>query len=144
MADTGKYTIRHLSDWAEVNNKVNKYFQMGETDPLNVTVKRNKKTRSLEQNAYMWGVVLEQATFYYTQNVGDLIRDVCTAVNIDFDADFTHKLMKMMFNGNKSTTGLDTADMEEYLSKIREHFYHQYGVEIPLPNEEEPNDTDAN
>ena len=85
-----------------------------------------KRNRSAEQNAYMWGVVYK------------LISD-----ETGYTPDEVHQLMAERFlgyekNGHtfvRSTTSLNTAEMEEYLSAVRMFASSDLHCYIPLPNE---------
>ena len=85
-----------------------------------------KRNRSAEQNAYMWGVVYK------------LISD-----ETGYTPDEVHQLMAERFlgyekNGHtfvRSTTSLNTAEMEEYLSAVRMFASTDIFLYIPLPNE---------
>lgn len=93
-----------------------------------------KKGRSNQQNRYMWGVVYERIS----EDTG-------------YTKDEVHAIMGQMFlrnwiviegkNGPKevefvrSTTSLTTAEMEKYLSQIREWASIERGLWIPEPNE---------
>ena len=85
-----------------------------------------KRNRSAEQNAYMWGVVYK------------LISD-----ETGYTPDEVHQLMAERFlgyekNGHtfvRSTTSLNTAEMEEYLSAVRMFASFDLHCYIPLPNE---------
>lgn len=92
------------------------------------------KPRSNPQNRYLFGMVYPKVAKYYTANVGDFIRDVLLAMKAKVTAEFIHELMKMMFNGSRTTTKLSTVGMMEYITLIREYFYHKYELDIPEPN----------
>ncbi len=87
---------------------------------------KKKMTRSLKQNAYMWGVVYD----IMSKETGYL-PDEC------------HQLMQKQFlkyesQGEwfvKSTTKLNTKDMEIYLENVRRFASMELSCFIPLPNE---------
>lgn len=91
-----------------------------------IDLKVSKKKRSLNQNAYYWGVVLK------------VLSD-----HTGFNTDETYQEMAKMFlsyqNGAKtfvkSTTRLTTLEFEQYLEKIRQWAQVEMLVRIPLPNE---------
>jgi hypothetical protein len=96
-----------------------------------VSLKKNKATRSLASNRYYWGVVLA----YLSEETG-------------FTKDEAHQLMQRMFlkyakdapDGTsemfvRSTTSLNTAEMNEYIEQIRIFAVSELGVYIPEPNE---------
>jgi len=93
---------------------------------VTVTVKKYHKDRSSNQNKYYWSVVLGVFGEYLGYTTEEL-----------------HEAMKMKFllvhsDGKpdtvRSTTELNTVEMEAYLESIRQ-FAAIYGVSIPLPNE---------
>jgi hypothetical protein len=96
-----------------------------------VGIKKDRKTRSLAENRYYWGIVLT----YLAEETG-------------YTKEETHQLMQRMFlrydkemsNGTsesfvRSTTSLNTLEMEEYLEKIRIFAISELGTYIPLPGE---------
>ena len=88
------------------------------------------KNRSLNQNAYMFGVVYKHISDHLGYSV-DEVHDL-----------MKHKFLgRMILLGNEnflipiSTTDLDTKSMEEYLKNIREWASSSLNCYIPLPNE---------
>lgn len=89
-----------------------------------------KKVRSIQQNAYYWGVIIK-----YVGN------------HLGYTDDETHELMKITHNAKNlivngeevkigvSTSVLSTIQFEEYLERIRQWASIDLGVSIPLPNE---------
>ena len=91
-----------------------------------MTIKRFRKARSAAQNNYTWGVVydiLSKETGFTPEEVHQVYGEMFLSYEKD-----GHTFVK-------STTKLTTVEMEDYLSKVRQHasqFFHCY---IPLPNE---------
>lgn len=94
--------------------------------------------RSLNQNAYYWGVVVPA------------VRHMFLECGNDITTDEVHEYLKQHVGGLErtitlpdgrrrvvvgSTAGLSKLEMEEYLEKVRA-WASQFGVVIPLPNEE--------
>lgn len=90
-----------------------------------------KQKRSLSQNKYYWGVVINSI-----------------AVEIGEDADTVHSLMAIKFNSNKkklpdqsinfipgSTSKLTTKEFVNYTANIRRWASEYLNVLIPKPNE---------
>lgn len=85
-----------------------------------------KQTRSQKQNRYMFGVVYK------------LIAD-----HTGYTPEEVHQLMTKEFLGYenlgekfiKSTTRLNTKEMEEYLENVRRFASVELGCYVPLPNE---------
>jgi len=102
-----------------------------------IKLKKWRKQRSGDQNAYYWAVVIS----HVRDNHGFL------------DDDEAHEFCKTKFNKKQrsskitkagniiiteiggSTAGLDTLEFEEYLEKIRTFEAVEFGDIIPLPNE---------
>lgn len=109
-------------------------YLRGLPDDLDVVItahKEAKPTRSVQQNSYYWGVVIAMI-----------------AEHTGHDADEVHEALKTMFlrkhqlnfgsnlvSITPTTTTLDTALMEAYLSRIREWASLDLGLFVPLPNE---------
>lgn len=104
-----------------------KAFLQHEGKEVEVVVRLPKKGRSVEQNRYMWGVVYE----IISQETGSEPEEVHEAMRMRFLLKQTKKWGPVA----KSTQKLTTAEMEEYLMKIRTLMSQEYGIFIPLPNE---------
>ena len=91
-----------------------------------MTIKIYRADRSLEQNAYMWGVVYEKLS----KHTGYTPREI--------DQIYGEMFRQYEKNGHtfiKSTKEFNTVQMEDYLSEVRQHaseFHHLY---IEMPNE---------
>jgi len=118
----------------EAFNKALKNF---EGDIVKITLEKSKKNRSLNQNAYYWGVVI--------QYILDMFREAGNDVNEEevhlYLKQHIGKLTKVIVepNGSKklvlqSTAKLNTKDFEDYLERIRA-WAAGLGVVIPLPKE---------
>jgi len=96
-----------------------------------LSLKKSKPTRSLAQSRYYWGVVLA----YLSEETG-------------FTKDEAHQLMQRMFLKYakdvpdkkpqmfvRSTTSLNTIEMNEYIEQIRTFAVTELGIYIPDPNE---------
>jgi hypothetical protein len=106
---------------------------------LVLTVKEQKKRRSLNQNAYLWSVVYGRIVDVFREagnNVdGDDIHSYCKA-NVG-------KLKQVLITpdgevltGPGSTAKLTTAEFEVYAEKVRAWAAETLNVQIPLPNEQ--------
>lgn len=103
-----------------------------------LTVREQKRRRSLNQNAYYWGVVVEMVT--------GMFREAGNNVNPEEVHEFLKlrvgKLSRVMVTPHgevvkslASTTSLSTQEFEVYLEKVRA-WAAEFGLVIPLPNEE--------
>jgi hypothetical protein len=96
---------------------------------IQITVEREKRARSINQNNYYWGVVIA----LISETTGMTPEETHTALRNQF-------LKKVMPNGMetaKSTTDLSTAEMEDYLKRIRQwaDVFFTGSLYIPAPNE---------
>lgn len=125
----------HLNDSAELELLAT--FATHEGKQIGITVERKRKKRSLSQNAYYWGVVIPP------------IQALLNEYGNDVDEEETHgflrehigKLTSSVFDKDgrrmaivKSSTGLSTAEFEEYMLKVRAWAAGE-GVQILEPNE---------
>lgn len=100
-------------------------FEGGEVD---VIVEKPRKERSLPQNRFYFGVVLE------------IIHEETGWEKEDIHEYFKIKFLREPLNDQgmfrvKSTTELTTIEMEEYIEKIRREVAMELAIEIPLPHE---------
>ena len=102
-------------------------FYPHEGKTVEVVVRRKRKARSNQQNRYYHGVVLR------------LISDTT-----GYSPTEAHEAMKMLFllahrdglpDTVRSTADLSTAEMEEYLSQVRQWASVEISTYIPDPNE---------
>jgi len=97
---------------------------------IELVVRLQKSQRSLNQNSYMWGVVYEILSHHLGYTT-DEVHEICkfkflrTTISNDSGA----------YDIGGSTTKLNTAQMEEYLDKIRQWAEVMFELRIPLPNE---------
>lgn len=94
---------------------------------VKITIQSLSKKRSLNQNDYYWGVVIPYLleTIKYTDK--DSLHHY---IKTEFLADYTTPIPTV-----KSTTDLTTVEMEEFLTRVRQWASVEYGIYIPLPNE---------
>jgi len=96
-----------------------------------ISIKKNRATRSMAQSRYYWGVVIA----YISDETG-------------YTKDEAHQLMQRQFlkypkqvsDGIeemfvRSTTSLNTVEMEEYVENIRRFAISELGCYIPEPGE---------
>ena len=90
----------------------------------------HKKLRSIHQNSYYWGVVVEilgNELGYPPYNMHDALR-----MQFLSKPDEKTGLMKIA-----STTDLSTKQMEDYIEEIRRWASIELSIYIPEPNEDE-------
>ncbi|MDD5061962.1 MAG: hypothetical protein PHN44_06775 [Candidatus Marinimicrobia bacterium] len=94
---------------------------------VEVIVRKEKSKRSLRENSYYWGVVIEILSNF-----------------TGYESEEMHEALKFKFlrthegealESVKSTTKLNTAEFEDYLERIRRWAAQEYNCFIPLPNE---------
>ena len=127
--NNGKFTPDNVDNFKEVflhfNNK-----------EVELSVGEAKKTRTMPQNKYYWGVIVRTIANY-----------------LGYSDDEMHQIFKMMFLKEyeqinkddkttvlplvKSTTQLPTKEFEDYLEKIRRWSASELGLYVPEPNEVE-------
>ena len=108
----------------------NSYLTGLEGKEIEVIVRRKKKSRSLPQNAYYWGVCIKLLceTTGYIESGDD--EKMHIALKMMFLQDKTRKILTL-----RSTTELSTTEMETYLESVRHWALTELNCFIPLPNE---------
>lgn len=122
---------------AKINNKKLKYDQ----DHLDHWVAKQKdgeytlgikkwfKQRSLEENSYYWGVVVETLS----RHTGYTPEEMHDALKTKF---LPHMVDEFGLSHTTSTKALNTKGFEKYLEDIRRWAASDLGCIIPLPNED--------
>ena len=94
---------------------------------VEVTVSKESKRRSTDQNSYYWGIVVK------------LVAEL-----LGYTLDEAHSALKWLFLRKRadgmpdtvsSTTELTTAQFEEYMTSVRQWASTELGCWIPEPNE---------
>ena len=93
-------------------------------------IRKEKSKRSLSQNSYYWGVVVEILRDYFVYEE-DEAEEVHDGLKLKFLRIHEGEALETM----RSTTKLNTAEFEDYLEKIRRWASKEHGVYIPSPNE---------
>ena len=97
-----------------------------------ISIERTKQTRSLAQNKYYWGVIVPMLASefgYFRDEMHDVLRR--KFLTYTKQNPLTGELE--MFA--RSTTKLNTAEMESYLEAIRTWALSEFSLYLPLPNE---------
>ena len=96
---------------------------------IELVIRKEKSQRSLDQNSYYWGCVVEilsKFCGYEAEEMHEALKEkFLSAPEID-----AHGLRKI-----KSTAKLNTAEFTEYLDKIKRWASQELSVYIPDPNE---------
>jgi hypothetical protein len=95
-----------------------------------LVLRLQKSQRSLNQNAYYWSVCLE----ILSGHTGFTPEEIHEIMKYKFLKEHKNAGEKL-FLYVKSTTKLNTTEMEEYLEKIRRFASIELNCFIPLPNE---------
>ncbi len=106
--------------------KMREYLKSLEGQIVQVIVRKIKKPRSLNQNAYMWGVVYQ----LISETTGYTIDEVHSAMGVMFLMDRSRSIPMV-----RSTTSLSTISMENYLESIRQWAAKDLNCVIPEPNQ---------
>jgi len=106
------------------------YVSRLEGKVVEVVVREAKNIRSLNQNAYYWGVVIKMIsdeTGYSAQEVHDILRGLFLSSEV--------KIAGKIVTVVKSTTDLNTKQFEDYLSEIRMWASKELSLFVPNPNQ---------
>lgn len=105
---------------------------------IEITIKRKYKRRSLQENKYYWGVVVDMWKRLISEEWGESL-----------SSDEVHEILKLHCNYQekviestgevikiaKSTADLKTLEFEDYLERCRRKAFEFFNAVIPLPNE---------
>jgi hypothetical protein len=97
--------------------------------PVDITIRRHRKTRSDRQHRYYFGVVvavLAEFTGYTSDELHDALKMKFLLVDPESSLPTV-----------RSTTSLTTVEFEDFLERVRTWAAADLGVVIPLPNEAE-------
>jgi len=96
-----------------------------------VTISLKKQKRSVEQNGYYWGIVINMIA----EEMGHTPDEVHQILAKMFLKIKEVEIDGVVYAITKSTTKLKTDEMEEYLEKCRRYASINLHIVIPLPNE---------
>lgn len=140
VVEDGKVVCKELL-W----DSVKRFFKTIKTDGRWVWAmpEKEKKTRSIQQNRYMFGVVYKYISDFTGYETSTWRDDISWVVGLDKDE--VHSEMGKMFltyekNGREyvlSTKKLSTTEMEKYLENVRMWAAKELQLYIPLPRESE-------
>lgn len=113
--------------------------QMNEGWSLEVSVKRQRATRSQQQNAYYWGVVIErlveQCDFNYTaDDMHELLKARFIPKRMAIADGNGEIVAEYVFGG--STRRMNTLEFGDYLRDIKAWALDKLKLEIPEPDAE--------
>ena len=96
--------------------------------PVMLVLKRPRKPRTVSQNSYYWGVVIQ----LISDETGATPEEVHEAMKWQFLRKQVGKIFTV-----KSTSILNTLDFEAYVEQVRIFAQTELNIKIPLPNEVE-------
>jgi hypothetical protein len=110
-------------------------------------VDAKERKRSTRQNAYYWGVVVEQYLHAMIDTGDGTIEEASRELRTETLADALHELLKFRFSGREvidhdtgeiirlptATSRMNTQEIGVYWDKIRADALEKYGVDIPPP-----------
>jgi hypothetical protein len=113
-------------------------LKLFEGQRVEVTVEKKKKTRSLEQNKYLWGVVYPCALhgFLEAGNEGISVDDVHNFFkerHLPKGKEIVIPKTGEVVTVSKSTTMLSTTEMMHYVEMIAKDCAEFFGIVIPEP-----------
>jgi len=97
---------------------------------VKVVVRERHATRSLNQNAYLWGVVYKVISDE-TGEDSDRLHDIFRTLFLTEHRSFRGKYLDVV----KSTTGLSKIEMMEYITNIIVYASRELGIYIPSSDE---------
>lgn len=99
---------------------------------VELVIKKRKRTRTLNQNRYYWGVIvklLSNHTGYSDDEMHEALKSLFLSHPM--------QLASRNISVNKSTASLSTKEFEDYMDQIRGWAQVELNCYIPLPNEVE-------
>ena len=119
--------------------KINDEIRRHEGKFIEITIKRKQKRRSIPENRYYFGVVIqiwkdliydEWGETWSSEQTHEFLKSHCNF------KEMPNKATGEIINIPLSTADLKTVEFEEYLEKCRRLAYDFFNVQIPLPNEQ--------
>ena len=119
--------------------KINAEIRKHEGKFIEITIKRKYKRRSIPENRYYFGVVIqiwkdlifdEWGESWSSEQTHEFLKSQC--IFKEMPNKETGELIKVPL----STADLKTVEFEEYLEKCRRLAFDFFNVQIPLPNEQ--------
>ena len=104
---------------------------------VTVTIAKQYKRRSVPENAYSWGVVVNEFVQGYLETTGEKIHPQQAHETLKIECNSTiipkdNRYIKVP----KSTAKMSTMEFEDYLTDCRRFIAEWFGREVPLPNEQ--------
>jgi len=133
-----KFTCKTVKGRLILNDKktFDDYVRSLNDSEFDLILKEKKSQRSLNQNSYYWAVpirLISEHTGHTPYEVHELLKSMFLKKHLDIDT----KEGMQKFSIVKSTTSLNTKEMEEYLSSVRMWASMDLSLSIPEPHEVE-------
>ena len=128
-----KFICKILNGKLEFNNlkKYQDYLRtLPENAELELVIKEKKSQRSLEQNAWYWGIALKKI-FQESGHEQKRMHEILKAEFLTSFYEFKDKVYTVV----RSTTDLNTTEFAEYMGNVQRFASMELGVYIPDPNE---------
>lgn len=127
-------TVKNHRFIADEPKEFARSFWEHEDKRVTVSVGRFQKDRSLKENRYYWGVVVEMIASN-TGNDKDVIHEFLKAQFLKFVKYLAINGEMIEYTYNESTTVLSTVRFEQFLEECRVWALEKLSITIPLPNE---------
>jgi hypothetical protein len=106
--------------------------------PVTVTIEKQHATRSLNANAYYWGVIVQhiaEHTGYTPEETHDVLKTMFLPKRLAMLGKNGELHQELVIGG--STTALNKIEFYEYCERIRDFARQKLGVAIPTPEQSE-------
>lgn len=114
-----------------------RFLDILEGETVEVVVRKPKKQRTLPQNGYYWGVIIDRIS-KETGMLPDEVHDVLKSKFLKKDVQVGDEVVTVI----RSTSDLDRhEEWPEYMRRCRQYANEMFGLFIPQPNEAEVDDT---
>ena len=121
-----------LIDFDKPDEKVRLYNVLKNLKGKNaIQVKKYRKKRSVNQNAFLWGVVYRYVSDETGFTKDESHQEMCRMF-LNYDKQTSNGTIKSFV---RSTTDLDTMEMEAYIAQIKDFMLEQFSCLIPDPEQ---------
>ncbi|MFA5080282.1 MAG: recombination protein NinB [Candidatus Paceibacterota bacterium] len=128
-----KFICKLIGGKLEFTNRqklINYLKSLPENIELELVIKKKTSQRSLEQNAWYWGIALKTIL----KEVGYSPKEMHEILKAEFLTSFW-EFQGKAYTIVRSTTDLNTTEFSEYMGNVQRFASMEMGVYIPSPNE---------
>lgn len=121
-----------------ISRQIQEYLACHDGKRVKITIEKAKKTRSVEQNRYYWGVIIqmikqrlrELGNLFSEEQVHDLLKYkfLKESVLLNADGEYIDRI--------KSTSELSTSEFMDLIAQVQQWASEVLDIYIPDPNEE--------